>query len=143
MKKVFKIAVIVIAIAAMVLAFAACGGKEAANTITFGTNAEFPPFEFISNEGGVIDNYDGIDIAMVNQIGVDTGKEIKIENMEFDSLIVAIKNGKIDASVSGMTITDERKESVDFSIPYYTATQVMIVKEGSDIKTAKDMAGKK
>lgn len=66
-----------------------------------------------------------------------------IENMEFDSLLVALENGQIDAAIAGMTVTDERKEEADFSTPYYTATQVMIVKEDSDIASAADMADKK
>ncbi len=145
MKKALKIAVIVVAIAAMVVAFAACGGKKGAETtaIKFGTNAEFPPFEYVNNQGGVIDKFDGIDMAIVKNFGDKAGKEVKIENMEFDSLLIALKNGQIDATISGMTITEERKQSVDFTHPYYEATQVMIVKEGSDIKTAKDMADKK
>lgn len=144
MKKALKIAVIVVAIAAMVVAFAACGGKKAETTaIKFGTNAEFPPFEYINNQGGIIDKFDGIDMAIAKAIGEKTGKEAKIENMEFDSLLIALQNGQIDATISGMTITEERKQAVDFSHPYYEATQVMIVKDGSDIKTAKDMADKK
>ncbi len=145
MKKALKIAVIVVAIAAMVVAFAACGGKkvEAPTAIKFGTNAEFPPFEFVNNQGGIIDKFDGIDMAIAKAIGDKIGKEAKIENMEFDSLLIALQNGQIDATISGMTITEERKQAVDFSHPYYEATQVMIVKDGSDIKTAKDMADKK
>lgn len=142
MEKALKIAVIFIAIAAMVMSFAACGGKEEKTTIKFGTNAEFPPFEFVNNEGGVIDKYDGIDMSIAKQIGEDIGKEAQIENMEFDSLLIALDNGQIDAAIAGMTVTEKRKKTVDFSTPYYKATQVMIVKD-ADIKSAKDMADKK
>lgn len=110
--------------------------------ITFGTNAEFPPFEFVASSG-VIDQYDGIDMAIAKQIAEENGMTAAVENMEFDSLIVALQNGQIDAAIAGMTVTEERKEAVDFSTPYYTATQVMIVKEDSDIATAADMADKK
>lgn len=110
--------------------------------LTFGTNAEFPPFEFVA-ASGVIDQYDGIDMAIAKQIAEDNGMTAAIENMEFDSLLVALQNGQIDAVIAGMTVTDERKEAVDFSSPYYTATQVMIVKEDSDIAAAADMADKK
>ncbi len=109
--------------------------------ITFGTNAEFPPFEFVTSNG-VIDGYDGIDMKIAKQIGEDNGTSAKIENMEFDSLLIALENGQVDAVIAGMSITDERKEKVDFSVPYYTATQVMIVKEDSDITKASDMEGK-
>lgn len=124
----------------------AAGTEEAApaegGTLTFGTNAEFPPFEFVT-ANGVIGEFDGIDMAIAKQIAEENGMTAAIENMEFDSLLVALQNGQIDAVIAGMTITDERAEAVDFSIPYYTATQVMIVKEDSDIASAADMADKK
>ncbi len=110
--------------------------------LTFGTNAEFPPFEFVSGSG-VIDQYDGIDIAIAKQIAEENGMTAAIENMEFASLLIALENGQIDAAIAGMTVTEDRKESADFTIPYYTATQVMIVKEDSDIAAAADMADKK
>lgn len=123
------------------------GAQEAApeaddNTLTFGTNAEFPPFEFVTSSG-VIDQYDGIDMAIAKQIAETNGMTAEIENMEFASLLVALQNGQIDAAIAGMTITDERKEEADFSIPYYTATQVMIMREDSDIASANDLEGKK
>ena len=116
--------------------------STAKETITFGTNAEFPPFEFVTSQG-TIGEFDGIDMAIAKQIGEDMGKEAKINNMEFDSLLLALDNGQVDAVIAGMTVTAERKEAYDFSTPYYTATQVMIVKEDSDIKTAADMKDKK
>lgn len=121
----------------------ACGGGSAkGNTIKFGTNPEFPPFEYVTSNG-VIGEFDGIDMAIAQRIGADNGMEVKMESMEFDSLLVALQNGQIDAVIAGMTATDERRETVDFSTPYYTATQVMIVKEDSDIAVAADMADKK
>lgn len=125
---------------------AEAGTQEAApetgGTLTFGTNAEFPPFEFVTSNG-VIDQYDGIDMAIAKQIAEKNGMTAAIENMEFDSLLVALQNGQIDAAIAGMTVTEERKEEADFSIPYYTATQVMIVREDSDITSAADLADKK
>ncbi|MCR5001650.1 MAG: basic amino acid ABC transporter substrate-binding protein [Lachnospiraceae bacterium] len=138
MKKLSK-ALLVLTGAALLLS--GCGSKKS-SALTFGTNAEFPPFEFVSSSG-IIDQYDGIDLAIVKKIGEDTGRDVKIENMEFDSLLIALENGQIDAVISGMTITEERAKSVDFSHPYYAATQVMIVKEDSDITKATDMEGKK
>ncbi len=140
MKKFAKIVALASAVVMTVACMTGCG-NQSSNKIVFGTNAEFPPFEFVS-ANGVIDTYDGIDIAIAKQIGEDNGMTAEIANMEFDSLLVAIQNGQIDAAIAGMTVTDERKESVDFSIPYYNATQVIIVKEGSDIKSAADLADK-
>ncbi len=108
-----------------------------------GTNAEFPPFEFVAGGEGVLGNFDGIDMAIAKQIAEDNGMKPIVENMEFDSLIIALKNGQVDAVIAAMTIDPERAKEVDFSIPYYNATEVMIVKEGSEIVSAADMADKK
>ncbi len=147
MKKIKKLLALGLA-AGMMLTAVGCGGSkdtasvEEKNEIVFGTNAEFPPFEFVTSNG-VIGEFDGIDMAIAKKIGEDMGKEAKINNMEFDSLLLALDNGQVDAVIAGMTVTDERKESYDFSTPYYTATQVMIVKNDSDIQKASDMADKK
>lgn len=140
MKKFSKMMTLVLVIALSVACFAGCGSKEGGK-IVFGTNAEFPPFEFIS-ANGVIGEYDGIDMAIAKQIGEDNGMVAEISNMEFDSLLVALQNGQIDAVIAGMTVTPDRAESVDFSTPYYTATQVIIVKEDSAITCAADLADK-
>lgn len=159
--KLFKKILVAGVAAAMTLSLGACGNKEDAEVVnvemeevsngeddvnaeklTFGTNAEFPPFEYISSEG-VIDNFDGIDMAIADTIATQCGYEAEINNMEFDSLLLALQNGQVDAVIAGMTITDERKEAVDFSVPYYKATQVMIAKDDSVIKSAADMKGKK
>lgn len=146
MKKFTRILSTVTAAALMAVTFTACSNSSSSGdkkgSIKFGTNAEFPPFEYVVSKG-VIGEFDGIDMAIAKQIGDDNNKEAKIENMEFDSLLVALDNGKIDAAIAGMTVTDERKEKVDFSEPYYNAKQVMIVKEDSDIAKAKDMKDKK
>lgn len=143
MKKVTKTVTVMLAAILAAAALTACGGGSAkGNAITFGTNPEFPPFEYVTSNG-VIGEFDGIDMAIAKKIGEDNGMEVKMESMEFDSLLVALQNGQIDAVIAGMTATDERRETVDFSTPYYTATQVMIVKEDSDITSAADMADKK
>ena len=98
MKKFMK--KIAIGLTAMMMTFslAACGDKKEETTaagsqdaaggqIVFGTNAEFPPFEFVSGSG-IIDQYDGIDVAIAKQIGTDIGKEATINNMEFDSSLI-------------------------------------------------------
>ncbi len=150
MKKLLKAVCLIAAVALMVTAFAGCGSTQNANdgakdekaTLTFGTNAEFPPFEYVASQG-VIGEFDGIDMAIAKKIGEENNMTAKIENMEFDSLLIALQNGQIDATIAGMTVTKERQEQVDFSTPYYKATQVMIVKEDSTIQKAADMADKK
>ena len=125
----------------MVSGMAMADEAAAIEKITFATNPEFPPFESIS-ANGVLGEYDGIDMAIAKKIGEIEGCEIEMQSMEFDSLLVALQNGQIDATIAGMTVTEERAKAVDFSTPYYTATQVMIVKEDSDIASAADMEGK-
>ena len=157
MKKMTKMLSVILTVAMMAAMLVACGSSDSSDskksdektestdskdTIKFGTNAEFPPFEYVTQDG-VIGEFDGIDIAIAKEIAEENGMEAQIENMEFDSLIVALQNGQVDAVIAGMTVTDERAEAVDFSTPYYTATQVMVVKDGPDITKASDMEGKK
>ena len=142
MKKANKLLVMAAAMALAACTLTACGGGSKGDTLTFGTNAGFPPFEYIASDG-VVGEFNGIDMAIAKQIADENGMAIAVENMEFDSLLIALQNGQIDAVIAGMTATDERRETVDFSTPYYTATQVMIVREDSDIATAADMADKK
>lgn len=142
MKKTMRILAIVFAFAALAMTFAGCSKKTSGDKIVFGTNAEFPPFEFIAAKG-VIGEFDGIDMAIADLIAKDNGMTAEISNMEFDSLLIALENGQVDAVIAGMTVDPERAEKVDFSIPYYQATQVMIVKEDSTIASAADMEGKK
>ena len=142
MKKVMRVLTVSMLVVAMVVSLTACGGSKGSGKLVFGTNAEFPPFEYVTSNG-TIGEFDGIDIAIAKSIAEENGMEAEINNMEFDSLLIALANGQVDAVIAGMTITEERKESVDFSTPYYTATQVMIVPEDSDIQKASDMDGKK
>ena len=105
--------------------------------LTVGTNAEFPPFEYVDDNG----EPDGFDIALIKAIGEKLGVEVEVENMEFASLVSSI-GSKIDVAIAGMTVTEERQQSVDFSDAYYEAVQYVILPEGSEIATAKDLEGK-
>ena len=147
MKKLVKVLSLAMSLLLLGCVLSACSSAPAATaTLTFGTNAEFPPFEFVT-ANGTIGEFDGIDIAIAKQVAEDNNMTPVIENMEFDSLLplaeVLTPNIPEAEILAGMTITDERLESVDFSNPYYTATQVMIVKDDSDITCAADMADKK
>ena len=105
--------------------------------LTVGTNAEFPPFEYVDDNG----EPDGFDMALIKAVGEKLGVTVEVENMEFASLISSI-GSKIDVAIAGMTVTDERKESVDFSDSYYEAVQYVILPEGSEIATADDLKNK-
>ena len=121
----------------MLLCLAAC--KSTAQTATEGyltmaTNAAFPPYEFIENN-----QVTGIDAEIAAAIAEKLGLELKIENMEFDSIISAVKGGKADIGVAGMTVTPERLEEVDFTASYATGVQVVIVTENSPITSVDDL----
>ncbi|MBQ8946287.1 MAG: transporter substrate-binding domain-containing protein [Lachnospiraceae bacterium] len=108
-------------------------------TLTMATNAYFPPYEYYEGDKIV-----GIDAEIAQAIADKLGLQLKIEDMEFDSIITAVSTGKADMGLAGMTVTEERKQNVNFSDTYATGVQVVIVPEGSDIKTIDDLAdGKK
>ena len=101
------------------------------------TNAEFPPYEF-HDQNAIV----GIDVEIAGAIAEQLGLELEIEDIAFDSIIPEIVSGKADIGAAGMTVTEDRKQNVDFSDTYAHATQVIIVKEDSEIKGVADLEGK-
>ena len=106
-------------------------------TLTMGTNAEFPPYEYYENKEIV-----GIDADIMQAIADKLGMELKIEDMAFDSIIPAVSTGKIDVGAAGFTVTEERKKNVNFTDTYATSKQVIIVRDGNAV-TAKSSFGEK
>ena len=96
---------------------------ETKDQLVVATNAEFPPFEY--TEG---DQYLGVDMEIASLIAQKLGKELVIQNMDFDSVCLSVGSHKCDIAMAGLTITDERKESVTFTDSYYQASQKLIVK---------------
>ena len=88
------------------------------------TNAEFPPYE--SKKGSEVV---GIDVDMMRAVCDKLGLELEIEDMQFDSIITSVESGKADVGVAGMSVTEDRKKNVDFTVGYATSTQVIIVKK--------------
>lgn len=111
--------------------------QAAGGTLTMATNAEFPPYEFY--EGGEIV---GIDVEIAKAIADKLGMELVIEDMQFDAIIPAVTSGKADFGAAGMTITEKRQKSVDFTETYATSTQVAIVTEDSEIIDVASLANK-
>ncbi|MBR1623986.1 MAG: ABC transporter substrate-binding protein/permease, partial [Pseudobutyrivibrio sp.] len=98
-------------------------------TLVVATNATFPPYEYY--EGGELV---GIDMELIRAIGDKLGMDIKVEDMEFDSIINAVGSGKADVGIAGMTMTEERLKSINFSDSYVTTKQVIIVRdEGTSV----------
>lgn len=98
------------------------------------TNAEFPPYEYVDG-----DKYYGIDVEVAKIIADKLGYDLFIENVAFDAIIPGVQAGKYDMGMAGLTVNDERLESVDFSSSYATGIQVVIVKEDGAIKTFEDL----
>lgn len=111
--------------------------ESAGGTLVMGTNAEFPPYEYYEGQEVV-----GIDAEMAAAVAEKLGMELKIEDMAFDSLIPALSSGKVDIVAAGMTVTEDRLASVNFSDTYATGIQAIIVTEDSDIASADDLVGK-
>ncbi len=137
MKKLFALILAILMVASCAM-FTGCSGSSD-NELVMGTNAAFPPYEFYDEDGETII---GIDAEIAKAVADKIGMELTIKDMEFDSLLTAVQSGAVDIVFAGLTVTDERKESVDFSITYATGIQVIIVPEDSDIKTVDDLSGK-
>ena len=140
MKKFTKIVSVLAALAIAVLC-CGCGSKSMTATegkLIMATNAEFPPYEY--KEG---DTIIGIDAEVAKLIADKLDLELEIADVDFDSIIPGVQSGKYDMGMAGMTVTDERKEKVNFSDSYATGVQVVIVKEDSNIKSIDDLEGKK
>ena len=95
--------------------------------LVMATNAEFPPYESIA-DGKVV----GFDVDMMRAVCDKLGYELVVENIDFDSIIAAVNSGKADVGAAGMTVTEDRLQNIDFSDPYTTAMQVIIVREESN-----------
>ncbi|MBQ7097905.1 MAG: amino acid ABC transporter substrate-binding protein [Clostridia bacterium] len=135
----------------MVFCFAACGktnenpdnnatGNEVADTtakteLVMATNATFPPYEFYEGEKIV-----GIDAEIAEKIAEKLGMTLKIQDTEFGSIIAGVQTGKFDIGMAGMTVTEERLKTVNFSTSYATGVQSIIVPEGSPIKSVDDLS---
>lgn len=124
-----------LAVAALCASITGCGaGSQDDNILVMATNATFPPYEY--HEG---DKIVGIDAEIAEKIAEELGMEFRIEDMAFDSILPAVQSGKADFGMAGMTVTEDRLKSVNFSTSYATGIQVVIVKEGSSITSVDDL----
>lgn len=98
------------------------------------TNAQFPPYEMVADgEGFNGTGFEGIDVEIAAAIAEKLGLELQIDDMEFDSALMAVQNNTADVMLAGLSYSEERDEVVDFTTSYATGVQVVIVKEGSDV----------
>jgi polar amino acid transport system substrate-binding protein len=130
-----RIVVFVSLLIALSLVLSGCGGSKPANhleaikqagVINVGTSADYPPFESVDANGNKV----GFDIELMTEIAKRMDVKLEWVDMPFDSLIAAVQEGKIDASISAFNYTEERDKTIDFSDPYYTSEDAFTVAEG-------------
>ncbi len=139
-----KIISIVLAALMICACLTACGKNGAsladvkkAGVLIAATSPDFPPFESI--EGGEVV---GIEVQILKLICQELGVELKIEQMDFDSVLTGIQTAKYDCGMSGITVDEDRKKNMLFTDPYYNAAQVIVVKADSAITGKADLADK-
>jgi len=127
MKKIAKTLMIILALSMLLAVVSACKREE--NQLVMATNAAFPPFEFINDDG----DFDGFDVQLAGAIAKELGMELVIDDMEFTAALAAVTAGQADVAIAAITIRPDRLETMDFSTPYFETTIVAIVPEGSGI----------
>src|SRR5690625_1454285 len=131
---------------------AACGGSDDADdgeaatddgdkeVYTVATDNGYVPFEYIDEDSG---DLVGFDIDLITALAEEADIEIEFETLEFDGIVAGIGSGRFDIAIAGMTITEERQESIDFTQPYYEAGLILAVQDGNDeIQSIDDVDGK-
>ncbi|WP_339146703.1 MULTISPECIES: transporter substrate-binding domain-containing protein [unclassified Sutcliffiella] len=116
------------------------GDGEGKKKLVMGTSADYPPFEYIDTEVG--EDIIGFDVDLANAITEELGYELEIRDMDFGSLITAMKAGNIDLILAGMTPTEDRAKQVDFTDIYYTANHMIVSLKDSNITSLEDLEGK-
>ena len=147
MKNFKKALCLVLALAMTVAMLAACGSKDDANTdgdsakktFIMGVDPEYPPFSYLGDDG----KFTGFDVEICQAVCDELGWDLKVFGVNWDQKLVQLDSNECDCIWSGMTILDSMKDAgYVISKPYYDTTQVIMVKEGSDIKSSADLAGK-
>ena len=129
----------VIILVALSLVLTGCAGKKLGE-VKIGVNAEYPPFEFVDEQGNIV----GFDPELLVAIAEEAGIEYEFVNTRWDGIFVALASGEFDAVMSAATITEERAKTVDFSDPYFDAGQMITVRaDATDISGPDDLAGRK
>ncbi|WP_058302776.1 basic amino acid ABC transporter substrate-binding protein [Gorillibacterium timonense] len=122
----------------MALSVTACGKSGSGDVYKIATDANYAPMESMDKDKIV-----GFDVDFFDAVMKQAGLKYKLTNTGWDPMLDTVSKGDYDAGLSSVSITDERKETYDFSVPYFESTNMILVKEGSDIKSALDLKGKK
>lgn len=144
MKKIIALLMMLVLATAVLASCGSAANKQSVDAIKKNgelvvyTNAEFPPFEYMS-EGKPV----GVDMDIAKAIADELGVKLTIENVKFDTIISSVQSGKASMGAAGITVTDERKESVDFSISYTTSTQYVILPADVEFANITSLKGMK
>lgn len=133
--KISKLMGIIIATGALLVA---CDGKKdgSAKTLTVGVSADYAPFEYFK-DGEIV----GFDIDLMKEVAARLGKDVKFKDMSFDAILGSLSTERLDAAISSITPTDERRKSIDFSKEYIQSKRVLLCKATSSIDSVSDLAG--
>lgn len=140
MKKIFVLILCLVALTSCSFSSenpTASTSENSDDVLIMATNAYFPPYEYYDGNKIV-----GIDVDIAEAIAKKLGQQLKVEDMEFDSVITSVSTGKADIGLAGITVTDDRLQNINFSDTYATAVQSVIVKSDSDIKKLEDLSKK-
>jgi glutamine transport system substrate-binding protein len=134
---------LVLSFIVLILFSAACGNQDGATgdtdkTLLVGTDAAYAPFEYL-DKGEIV----GFDIDLLAAIMEEAGLNYEVNNLGWDPLFETVRGNNADLGISAITINEDRKKTFDFSRPYFESTNMILIPEGSDIKNAKDLEGKK
>ena len=132
MKKLLAICLAALLVVTSVVAFSSCNKEE--DKLVMATNAAFPPYEY--KDG---DTFKGIDVEIAQKIAEKLGMTLEIVDVDFGAVLTGVAEGKYDMGMAGITVTDTRKQTMDFSDTYATGIQVIIVKDGSSITSLDDI----
>ncbi|NLZ43958.1 MAG: basic amino acid ABC transporter substrate-binding protein [Clostridia bacterium] len=131
--------VVLVVVVALVIVFTGKQEKEAQAILRVGTDAAYEPFEYIDEDG----NFAGFDIELITLIAEEMGRKLELQNVQWDGIIPGLMNGNYDCLISAMTITEERMKQINFSDPYFTIKQAIVVRENDEsITGAADLVGK-
>ena len=143
MKKYVKIIALVVVMVTAAVCLLGCGGKESAvdkikkaGKLTMLTEPGFAPYEYLGADGKVV----GVDVEICQKVADKLGVKLEVVSMDFDGIVAAVQSGKGDLGAAGMSVTDERKQAVDFSKNYVDSGLYFIVKKGAEMPTEDTMA---
>ncbi len=132
-----KIMIAAVTVLSLLMLFSCAKKEESAKVYVFATDATWPPLEYIDESG----NLTGFEVELVPMIGEKVAVKMEAKNIPWDTIFAGLANGQYDGVASGVSVTDDRKKTMDFSTPILQAGQVMIVRNDSKVKGAEDMKG--